>query len=201
MNSPGAGALRSVRAAAVAVVTVGIAAGSHVLGGGAPPHPLALLILSVLAAVPVHLLSGRRLGFGLLLVLLGGGQFVVHHLLMAMATMQPGGHPHEMPPMVHPAAPVPTEGPTMLIAHVVATLLTGLLLAHGESLLWALWSLLRPLLVVPGGFVAVSRPKPLPIATIRRPLRVTAFARPDRPRGPPLSERTPSITRSAQQAC
>lgn len=182
-----------MRAAFVAMLTVGIAAGSHVLGGGAAPHPLTLLILSVLAAIPVHLLSGRRLGFGLLLVLLGGGQFAIHHLLMAIGSMQPGGHPHDLAPMVHPTATAPSDGPGMLLAHVVATVLTSLLLAYGDALLWALWTLLRPLLVVPFG-VVVAMPRLLPAASIRRPLVLLAGPRPDRPRGPPERLWTPSLT-------
>lgn len=179
-----------MRAAFVAMLTVGIAAGSHVLGGGAAPHPLTLLILSVLAMIPVHLLSGRRLGFGLLLVLLGGGQFAIHHLLMAVASMPPGGHPHEL---AHQVVAAPSDGPGMLLAHVIATLLTSLLLAHGDALLWALWTLLRPLLVVAFG-VVVAMPRLLPAASIPRPLLLLAGPRPDRPRGPPERLRTPSLT-------
>lgn len=180
-----------MRAAFVAMLTVGIAAGSHVLGGGAAPHPLTLLILSVLAAIPVHLLSGRRLGFGLLLVLLGGGQFAIHHLLMAMSSMQPGGHPHDL---AHQAAAAPSDGPGMILAHVIATVLTSLLLACGDGLLWALWTLLRPLLVVAFGVVVAMPPRLLPAASIRRPLLLLAGPRPDRPRGPPERFRTPSLT-------
>lgn len=179
-----------MRAAFVAMLTVGIAAGSHVLGGGAAPHPLTLLILSVLTAIPVHLLSGRRFGFGLLLVLLGSGQFAIHHLLMAIASMQPGGHPHDL---AHQAAAAPSDGPGMILAHLIATVLTSLLLAYGDALLWALWTLLRPLLVVHFG-VAVAMPRLLPAAPIRRPLLLLAGPRPDRPRGPPERFWAPSLT-------
>jgi hypothetical protein len=164
------------------MLTVGIAAGGHVLGGGEAPHPLTLAVLVLLASIPAYLLTGRRLACRQLVALLGGGQLAIHEVLMAMASMQPGGYLHGMAPTAHHAAE-PSAGPPMLLAHAVATLVTSLLLARGESLVWVLWRLLLPLLAVPRVLVPLPR-QLLTASTSAAPVSVL-LARSDRPRGPP----------------
>ena len=184
MQSPGAGTARRLRAVVVAALTVALASGGHVVGGGQRPHPLTLLVLTVLATVPAYLLGRRRLGLVPLLVLLAGGQFAVHHVLSAMESMDPVAHEHLLAGHAHgvpgPAAP---GGLTMLVAHAVGTLVTGALLARGEAAVWSLWHLLAPLF----------RLAPCAVPAYR-PLHVTSYdvrsvgvllVRPGGPRGPP----------------
>ena len=184
VSSPGTGATRRLRAAAVAVLTVALAAGGHVVGGGQRPHPLALLVLTVLVALPAYLLGGRRIGAVALLALLGGGQFAVHHVLSAIESMDPVAHDHLLAGHAHGAARSTAPGGlTMFVAHAVGTLVTGALLARGEAAVWSLWHLLAPLF----------RLQPCAVPAYR-PLQITSYdvlpagvllVRPSGPRGPP----------------
>ncbi|NRQ31621.1 MFS transporter [Nonomuraea sp. NN258] len=127
---------RLARAAAFAVVSLGLGVAAHVLGGGSVSAPVMLgaLGLSFGAAVP---LAGRERTFALILPLLGALQ-VVMHLLFALAHTAPeqaaAGHAH--------AGLVPGLG--MLVAHGWAIALTALWLSRGEA---ALFAVLRRLAV------------------------------------------------------
>lgn len=168
----------------MAVLTVALAAGGHVVGGGQRPDPPAVIVLTVLATLPAYLLGGRRIGAWPLLALLGGGQFAVHHVLSAIESMDPVAHDHLLAGHAHgaPEATAPA-GLTMLVAHAVGTLVTGALLARGEAAVWSLWHLLAPLFRIAAAEVPAYRP-----------LHVTSYdvvpagvllVRPAGPRGPP----------------
>lgn len=81
MTSPAAGALRLVRALAVALVVVALAAGGHVLAGGAAPSPLLLGAGGVAVLLAATVLAGRRLSGTRIVALLGLGQAGLHTLL------------------------------------------------------------------------------------------------------------------------
>lgn len=182
-----------------------LAAGAHTLAGGALPAPAilaALLALTLLASV---LATKIRLGLPAMTAVLGAGQVLLHEAFTALAdtgtpqTALPAVHQHDdgaalagalqhlSPALGHSAGHGSlTHDPGMLLAHVVATLLTALLLARGEAALWALAAWLRPLfratktpaLPVAGRALrAPFAPEPprLPWRTLRR----------DRLRGPP----------------
>lgn len=128
---------RLVRAAAFAVVCLGLGLGAHVFAGGVPTWPgVALgLLVGFAAAVP---LSGRERTLGTILPVLGGVQ-VVQHLLFSVgaagsAGVRLSGH-------VHGGL---TLSVGMLVAHGWAAGLTAIWLARGEA---ALWRLLRGLAV------------------------------------------------------
>lgn len=212
MTSPAAGALRLVRALAVALVVVALAAGGHVLAGGAAPSPLLLGAGGVAVLLAATVLAGRRLSGTRIVALLGLGQAGLHTLLAlspapACAAGVPAavsGHAGHSVQGVGDAASVATGlcatagghahagdallagGTVMLAAHVAATALTAVLLLHGERALWSLWGWLLPA-------VRVVRAVPLPVfprlprpeAALRvapRPVLLDAASR----RGPPV---------------
>ncbi|WFR84552.1 hypothetical protein [Arthrobacter sp. Y-9] len=182
-----------------------LAAGAHTLAGSALPAPpilAALLALTLLASV---LATKIRLGLPAMTAVLGAGQVLLHEAFTGLAgsgvppIALPTAHQHDdgaalagalqhlTPSLGHSAAHGPlAHDPGMLFAHVVATLLTALLLARGEAALWALAAWLRPLfriaktpvLPVAGRALRapfVPEPPRLPWRTLRR----------DRLRGPP----------------
>lgn len=194
---------RLLRTAAVTVAMFLLAAGAHVLAGGAlPALPVAAALLA-LTAFPVIILTRTKLGPAVMVCLLGAGQFALHEGLDRLSsarsfTPSAGGHLHTAVPVSGSmpgmdltagalAPPAAGSGFAMLALHVAATLVTALLLTRGEAALWALAAWLRPLvrlfpaLLVPG----VPRPPGTPgvgfTAQPWRSLRLPAR------RGPPAA--------------
>ncbi|WP_113716737.1 hypothetical protein [Arthrobacter dokdonensis] len=198
---------RLLRTGLLGATAFGLAAGAHMLAGGTLPGPgimtalLSLHVLCFTAATAIHL------GLPAMTVLLGASQLVLHKAFDVLSAvvpavpMAPGmGHPMSMAgqsaAMVHAAGArgagvdsmiqADAMSGWMVPAHIAATLLTAVLLAQGESALWALASWLRPLC----GPAAVVRPltarqaipKVLPAPLPRLPWR---NLRPDTRRGPP----------------
>lgn len=143
------GVLRGGRAVLLSSATLALALLAHAVGGGAPPRT-AVLGLAFLLLLGLCLCVGnRRLGATRIAALLGGGQLALH---LAFGTSTGGGHaampmPATMPAhashQLHHASPegqnwAGQHGVSMLLAHVVATLLLGLLLARIEQIVWHL---------------------------------------------------------------
>lgn len=167
MRIPTRGATRLARAAAFAVATLALASGAHVSAGGAMPSMMVLALLVVPLMMAALVLTSRRCGPVLLLGSLTAAQVLVHETLMALTSHVPvdmfpaelGAH-HGAQALVsgqssaHSAsamggAAVSGGGGwsvTMQVAHVLATLVTALLLARGEQALWQLASRLLPTL-------------------------------------------------------
>lgn len=129
---------RLARAAAFAVVCVGLAVLAHVFAGGAVPVSSALFgfALSFAAALA---LAGRERGFWTVAGLLTSVQVVLHLQFTAshVADLVPqASHGHAGSGLV--------PGLGMLVLHSFAVVLTALWLARGEA---ALWALLRRLAV------------------------------------------------------
>lgn len=146
--------LRLARAAAFAVVCLGLAVLAHVFAGGSVPVPSVLsgFALSFAAALA---LAARERGFWTVAGLLTAVQVVLHlqftashgaaDLLPALEPLAPGcldllpgasAHGHAGSGLV--------PGLGMLVLHSFAVVLTALWLARGEA---ALWALLRRLAV------------------------------------------------------
>ena len=160
--------LRLSRGTVFATVALALAAGGHVIGGGIAPGFLPLLglslpvlwvsffltmkrrgwptILGALVVVQAGLhagltvLSGSPADAGLRSVGSADGLMTAHGAMSDAVVVVPHGGMAEM-------ALVPGLG--MLAAHVIATVLTAALLAHGESLLWSLWGWLRRSILAP----------------------------------------------------
>ena len=111
---PGHGAVRLVRSATVALICTTTAAGAHVLGGGVVPTS-AVTILFIAAAFITWLVSSRRGAAGQMVGLLVLCQ-VYAHLGFSMGSMH--------------------MSVSMLAMHAVATAISALGLARGESFVW-----------------------------------------------------------------
>ena len=135
--APTDGRWRSVRAGLFVLIAAQIAVLGHIAAGGTPPELPLLAMMSGLLLTGLRPLATRRRTFGVLLAAMAGTQ-VTFHLVLTLADHHPaGGH----------------DQVRMLVFHAAAAVLSALLLAHGERLLFALhgWlTRLRPrLLTVP----------------------------------------------------
>ena len=156
------GGARLARGWAGALLATGLAAGSHtVLGAAHAPHPLVLLLAVALAAPVCTVLAGRRLCLPRVVAAVLASQAILHGLY-GLASPAPGvpaalpttaGHlGHAVPASgelasfaaAHTSAHAMTHagaaghdhlGLGMLTAHLLAAVLTVLLIRHGERLL------------------------------------------------------------------
>ena len=180
--------LRVSRGLAFAVVALALAAGAHVIGGGSAPGLLVLAILAVPVVWGSLFLTMARRRRPTVVGALVLAQVVLHEgfrvlsgsavgaeAFVSPSTMSSGpgmvGHAAAMG-VPAPVIPV-SEGMTMAApglsmfgAHLVATVLTGVVLAHGEDLLWNLWTWLRRSIVAPA----------VPVRVFPRPRGVSAWA-------------------------
>jgi hypothetical protein len=196
--SPAHGALGLVRASVLGACCLLLALTGHVLGGGQAPSPLALLVLAVPVGCLSVLMTGGRAGPYRIGLTLGLTQVGLHEAFMLLA--QPhctldaatsaglAGHGHaamHATARCAPAMPMASATPAMVAAHTAAAVATGLLLWHGERLLWSVvaWVTVR--------LPAALRPPP---ATGTRPVAHAAVRSTARPlllaggggrRGPP----------------
>lgn len=129
--------LRLLRGATAASIATIIAAVSHTIGGGAPPHPLLVIALSVFLTPLASLIVGRTPGIARLSVAVLVSQTVFHVLFVALgATVSAAvtrGHQHvlTLDPLTSTVAP----DAGMLGAHIAAAALTIALLWRGEQLM------------------------------------------------------------------
>lgn len=171
--------LRLLRGAAASSVATVTAATSHTVGGGAPPHPLLVLALSVFLTPIAALLVGRTMRIIAVSTAVMVSQTVFHLLFSALgATLTPGsstgGHHHtlilpviEAPAMASALTAVAPET-AMLGAHLIAGIVTIALLWRGEQLLRAIARWVKTTLRVQ---------VPRLLAEFRAPCALTATAR------------------------
>lgn len=119
---PARGWSRGVRASIAAVVTVTLATLGHTFGHGEGLPISVLIVVAVAAAVVAYLLTARRVRSKQLIGLLGAAQLAVHYLSEYVSAGV--HHSGEFDPLL------------MVAGHVGATLITALLLAHGERAWW-----------------------------------------------------------------
>ncbi len=201
MDRPASGVSRGVRAAVLGVVCVALALTGHLLGGGRAPSLWGLLILGVPMGAVSLALTSRRRGLPAIGVTVAAAQLFLHEALMWL-TAGPGcvvsGDPHAhlghgsaapvvdctgMTGMATSTASAHFSLTAMLLGHMAAIVVSTLVLAYGESLLWRLGARLvrRPvagsMLVLPVRRVAALRP--------RTAARARVVAGPALLRGPP----------------
>lgn len=213
MITPDGGRLRLLRAGTLAVVMLALAALAHLLGAGALPGPGVLAVLLGLVLATCLTASARRLGAGSIGAILGGGQLALHgaftvlgttgadpaslghvvgsghHAVLVTHAAQVAGDTHLTATHAWPAhAAAGGHGHlslTMLLAHVLATVVTAAVLARGERALWLLASWLAPvirlLLDRPAHW---ARPAAISVAVPRLRSAELVLAAPRR--GPPL---------------
>jgi hypothetical protein len=185
---------RLARAAVVGGATVFLAAGAHVAGGGALPDPLIVVGILALVLVPAIALAGRKISVVGMLGMLGAGQLGLHWAFDALSVSASAApppstsHVHVLAALSAPSTSDHLHGDStlMLVGHILATIVTALVLARGEQALWALLAWLTPLVRLlaaaaphPAPALPAFSEEPLPPAwrTLRLPAR----------RGPPPS--------------
>lgn len=190
--------MRLARASVVAAVTVALALVAHVLGGGAVPSAMLLGPLAAVVLAAAVLVSGRRIGALGAIALLGVGQLGLHgafDLLGGMGCAPMAGpavgHVHATAETVActttSVAPVPhSGGSTMLVLHVVATVLAALLIAGTDRALAWIAAWVRPLVALLSPvLVPAFATLPVRVETIRVVARADVGISPDR--GPPAA--------------
>jgi len=200
--APGTGLLRLTRAAFFAVSAVGLASAAHLAAGDDVSASIALFSTPAVMIV-INRLAARRRGPVSLFLSMGLTQIVLHLAFMATA-IGPACAPSAMTagtaidghhltvacqPMSGHAAMVGEfwPAPSMLLAHTVAMLLLVLLLARGETAVWALAACLRFRVVLPGLVLVLPAVRQLPVpTTVARRAPKTVHLRTVRRRGPPL---------------
>ena len=201
MDRPASGASRGVRAAALGVVCVALALTGHLLGGGQAPSLWALLILGVPMGAVSLALTSRRRGLPAIGMTVAASQLLLHEALMwltAGSGCAVSGDPHAhlghgsaapvldctgMTGMAASTASAHFSLSAMLLGHVAATVVTTLVLAYGESLLWRWGGRLvhRPL----AGSMPVLAARRVTLARTRTAARARVVAGPALRRGPP----------------
>lgn len=195
---------RAVRGAIAGSLSASLAAASHFAVDRAAPDP-AVVVASVTVAVGVCvLLAGHRMGP----VRLGSAVIIsqgVYHLLFSLSGENTAGAGAHFPQGVDPApghthSALATISPSlpaaenvhwaMLLLHLLAAVVTYLLLRHGERAWWALVDVLgtpiRRLLAVAFPWVAARRPLGRPARSVPQDLRDLSCALEIvTPRGPP----------------
>jgi len=178
MPTPKRGATRLARAAAFGLVTLVLASGAHAFAGGDLPSMAVLALLAVPLMLGAVVLTSRRCGPVLLVGSLGATQVLLHEALMALTAhsatdmfpadlgvhhaaqvLESGQASAHSAAVMAGTAAVGTEGSsvTMKVAHVLATLVTALLLARGEQALWQLAARLLPALPAEPVLVGCAR--------------------------------------------
>ena len=138
------------RAAALGVATLALAAGAHVAAGGGLPSMTILAILAIPVSMAAMAVTARRCRPVLLLASMAGTQVLLHETLKALTAQVPGDMAGQMSTASamggHAMAHAGGWSAAMTAAHVVATVVTALLLSRGEQALWQLVSRLLPTL-------------------------------------------------------
>jgi hypothetical protein len=189
-----------LRASTVSMVILALASGAHLAGGGALPTPAIMLAVLALTVLGSTTATRLRLGFPAMAALLGGGQLALHEVFAAFsapaaAAASGTATPHDShlagaalltSAAGHLSGAEPGSGPLMLMAHIMATLGSALLLAKGEAALWSLAAWLRPLAALPQPVACDDGAPPLPVfPPAAAPLRPWRNLRQDSRRGPP----------------
>lgn len=195
----------ALRAGMVAAAVVGLAAGAHVIGGGALPVLPVLLAIVTLTGLAATTATRFKLNAPAMLAVLSTGQLLLHEALTALSTAPIAGHEHagshvghgsqehgEMLAALAAAGQTTAEqdhgfaGIGMFLAHTAATLACAALLSRGEAALWALAAWLRPLVSLPEAVTFDAGHSPAaagpPASAPHRPWR---NLRQDSRRGPP----------------
>jgi len=172
---PLGGRVRVLRVVTLGGASMLLAAGAHLAAGGRLPSPAILAVTTFLVGLTAVTLTARRCRFGLLAIGLGAEQLILHEVFSAASmTWQPavvhaaGGHTAATTGQLV-VAHVPAgmvASPLMAASHLVATLATAWLLAHGEGWLWGI------------GQRAVRAASAAPSPRRRRPPQPRASARP-----------------------
>jgi hypothetical protein len=177
-------ALRAVRGGLLGVSSAALAVTAHVVGDGELPDTAMTLLLTVLIGWNAAALAAKARGPLATIIDLGAGQVVMHLVLGSLSS-------HELAhsTMIRTGPAPESSGLAMTAAHVVATLITAVLLAKADGLLLGILACLRAL--VPFLLAALPVPAAVPAPVLARPAGPGHLVRVDLRRvhgrrGPPL---------------
>ena len=193
---PTSGTVRFARAGVLGGLSLLLAVGAHVLGGGQVPAAGVLLVSALLLGLGAAVVTRRRCGPRLLVPLLMVQQVLLHELFSvaaaaggctSSAVVAHGGHLASVC-VGGSGAAMAVAAPTWLMwsAHLLATVATAWLLARGEAWLWRAVDRV-------GAAAGLGRSTGVPagrVAPARTPLVVPTWTTtrwaPAGPRGPPV---------------
>lgn len=124
-----------MRGGLLAISSAAIAVGAHTLADGGLPDPAMTLLLTVMIGWLGAAAASKTGGPVKTVAVLGAAQLVLHVGLSTLATHEP-----------HESASGVLGGVTMTATHVIATLVTALLVSRAESMLQAAIAAMRLLL-------------------------------------------------------
>lgn len=181
-------ASRASRGWIVAFIATVVAATSHALADGQVPSAFGFAASLVLAGTASSLLSARRQSLWRLAASVTISQVLFHALFSGMGSPTVAAHEHGAP--LAELSPLHGHSSDMWIAHVVAGLITLVLLRHAES---AAWGLGRSLRLAAGWMLVPWHPEPVPVvrtlaarARVIRPRARHLVVSSITHRGPPL---------------
>ncbi|GAA1856801.1 hypothetical protein [Brevibacterium marinum] len=194
---------RALRGSLAASFATFVALTSHVIGGGSLPTMMGLIVPLVLSTLVCVLLAGRQLSLWRLSASVGGSQALFHLLFMVFTpkasaaapaavferhALRHTGHHESMGPMgsmggTESAMHAHTSTP-MIVAHMVAAVITIAMIYFSESLPSRLWEfgrlIIRALMPVhlglhtvpegPRSMVAVTQAIPRSLGVLRSPV-------------------------------
>lgn len=181
--------LRLLRAASASSVATLLAAVSHTFAGGAAPHPLLVLSMTVLLLPLAALLVGIKPSKARVALTVFVSQAAFHVVFQLLGAPTDAtvilGHQHEMLPL-GPVSVAALPDVAMIAGHVLAAIATTVLLWHGESLVRTIAGWMLALVRRTCSPVPADHRRPAALVSHRHPLvdatHGTAVSR----RGPPL---------------
>jgi hypothetical protein len=170
---------RVARGSAAATVSVFVAAFSHSVAGGSLPGVTGLALCLALSVLVCVALTGRRLPLARLAVSVAISQAMYHWLFGALGSgtvVASGGrmaaHVHDAVAVLPTVTPHAHAGGDMLLAHVVAAIVTVLVLAYGERSIAATARYARTLVIAMLPAIPDAPAVPAPVRLLPTRLRV-----------------------------
>lgn len=188
---------RVARGFVAAVISLFVAAVSHILPGGNVPGALALLACLILSTLVCIALSGKRLSLFRLGTAVVASQFLFHSLFSLSAPSTAAGsaspihpgHVHEQFIVLGTSGAASIDA-GMWLAHAGAAVVTIVALRYGELAFWSLFTVAR--LWIGALFGAMTTPRPVEVPVVAAPRERSALPHerilplsPLRHRGPP----------------
>jgi hypothetical protein len=204
MTDPARGSLRLLRALGLLATVTGLVLGAHMAGGGAVA-PVPAAAVAALLWPGALLAARRRVRLALLLPGLAAGQVAGHALLallgastaaaptsVTVACLEHAGHLHPAAaaclaadgyaPVAHHAMGSVLPSGSMLVTHLIATVVAAVLVTRGEAIIWRLVDLVAP-----------RRPRIVGPATVRAVVRGAVRAAIASPSVPSPTGRAPPV--------
>lgn len=181
--------LRLLRAAAASTIATVVAAASHTIAGGAAPHPLLVLAVASLLVPVAAALIGIRASRVRVALTVAVGQAAFHLAFQLLGSptgvRAVAGHQHHLDlaslgPITRTAAP----DALMIGGHLVAAVLTTLVLWHGEAVVRTVADWVRARLLRVAAIHRPAHPRPASLISFVLPPLTSGLASSISRRGP-----------------